>query len=85
MSNIRGGMSGLNHRERAAQDISSVVWDARAKGYAIGREVQLGGVRGTIVGYNISRRGKFRGAKFPMVVQTPFGVTKCSLVEIQLT
>ena len=71
-------------RGAPAVQTRNALQQARVNGFYIGRQVRIGTVTGTIIGYNIAGRGCFHGAKFPLVVQTPFGVAKCSLGEIQL-
>ncbi|HQZ02282.1 MAG TPA: hypothetical protein PL024_08195 [Thauera sp.] len=51
-------------------------------GYRIGQHVWIGHVAGRIVGYNIARYGRFRGERYPLLVKTEFGITKCSLNEV---
>lgn len=52
-------------------------------GYLIGRRVQIGQVEGSVVGYNIGTFGPFHGETYPLLVETPFGVTKCSVRELR--
>ena len=58
--------------------------EAQAQGFKIGRRVRIGAVMGIVIGHNIAAGGRYCGAKFPLVVQTPFGIAKCSLGEISL-
>ena len=51
-------------------------------GYRVGRRVWIGHVAGCVVGYNIGSFGRFSGARYPLLVRTEFGVTKCSLKEV---
>ena len=51
-------------------------------GYRIGRHVRLGRVPGSVIGYNISNFGRFSGASYPLLVETEYGVTKCSMREV---
>lgn len=51
-------------------------------GYRVGRRVRIGQVEGSVVGYNIGSFGRFGGASYPLLVQTAYGVTKCSLNEL---
>lgn len=60
------------------------VQQARQLGFVIGREVRLGSVSGTIIGYNIAGDGAFSGDAFPLLVKTSYGPVKCSLGEVQL-
>ncbi len=65
-------------------DTRKAMREAQAKGFRIGRPVRIGAVMGMIIGYNIAAGGPYCGAKFPLLVQTPFGSAKCSLAEISL-
>jgi hypothetical protein len=65
-------------------NVKSAVGSAIVKGYVIGRRVLLGTVPGTVIGYNIARFGRFRGATYPLLVRTAFGVAKCGLDELAL-
>ncbi len=51
-------------------------------GFHVGRQVRIGSIPGSVVGYNIAHFGRFAGASYPVLVQTEFGVTKCSLSEL---
>ncbi len=51
-------------------------------GYRIGRKVRIGHVPGRIIGYNIGNFGRYRGASYPLVVKTEYGIAKCSLREV---
>ena len=65
-------------------DTRMAMHEAQAQGIRIGRPVHIGAVTGVIIGYNIAAGGPYCGAKFPLLVQTPFGTAKCSLAEISL-
>ena len=62
--------------------ISTAVSVARCRGLIVGRQVKIGVVRGIVIGYNIARRGRFRGVRYPLLVKTELGVTKCRLDEV---
>ena len=62
----------------------NAVLEAKTQGFHVGRRVRIGTVPGVVIGYNIGGRGKFHGATYPLVVQTRFGIAKCSLAEIHL-
>ncbi|MCK6410008.1 hypothetical protein [Thauera sp.] len=51
-------------------------------GFRIGRRVRIGRVPGNVIGYNISNSGRFGGAAYPLLVETEFGITKCSMLEV---
>ena len=65
-------------------DTRKAMREAQAKGFHIDMPVRIGAVMGMIIGYNIAAGGPYCGAKFPLLVQTPFGSAKCSLAEISL-
>ena len=81
---IRGEQSGRNSGVEALAKIGCAVHQAIDQGFVIGREVWLGTVAGTVVGYNIARYGQFLGAAYPLLVNTPFGISKCALDEVSL-
>lgn len=64
------------------QAVEAVIRAAIEAGFRIGQQVRIGRVRGSIVGYNIAAKGRFAGDRFPLLVDTEFGVTKCSLREV---
>lgn len=51
-------------------------------GYRVGRAVRLGTVPGNVIGYNISSFGRFSGASYPLLVETEYGIAKCSMREV---
>lgn len=51
-------------------------------GYRVSRKVRIGRVPGSVIGYNISHFGRFSGASYPLLVETEFGITKCSVQEV---
>lgn len=51
-------------------------------GLVINRQVKIGVVRGVVIGYNIARRGRYRGTRYPLLVKTELGVAKCGLHEV---
>ncbi|HAF54149.1 MAG TPA: hypothetical protein DCL01_02735 [Thauera sp.] len=51
-------------------------------GYRIGCAVRLGSVPGSVIGYNISNFGRFSGASYPLLVETDYGIAKCSMREV---
>ena len=70
---------------RQAQEAGLVgvaVHAALCGGFVVGRQVKLGVVRGVVIGYNIARRGRYPGARFPLLVKTELGVAKCRLDEV---
>lgn len=70
-------------RGQATRNIEAAVWAAKRTGYVVGRKVRIGVVTGVIVGYNIARCGDFEGSRYPLVIQTEYGIAKCALVELQ--
>lgn len=84
MRNFRSVTGGRSGYRSAPTGILSAILEARHKGFLIGRLVHIGHVSGTIIGYNISGSGRFRGNEFPLVVATDYGIAKFSLTEIGL-
>ena len=39
-------------------------------------------VPGSVIGYNISNFGRFSGASYPLLVETEYGIAKCSMREL---
>jgi hypothetical protein len=70
-------------RGQATRNIEAAVSAAKRTGYVVGRQVRIGVVTGVIVGYNIARCGDFEGCRYPVVVQTDYGIAKCALMELQ--
>ncbi len=81
---IRGERSGRASNAEALARIGCAVNQAIDQGFVIGREVRIGTVAGTVIGYNIARCGQFLGAAYPLLVHTPFGISKCGLAEVSL-
>jgi len=81
---IRGEQSERTSGAEALAQIGCAVNKAIDQGFVIGREVRIGTVAGTVVGYNIARFGQFLGAVYPLLVHTPFGISKCGLAEVSL-
>lgn len=70
-------------RGQATRNIEAAVSAAKRTGYVVGRQVRIGVVTGVIVGYNIARSGDFEGCRYPVLVQTDYGIAKCALMELQ--
>ncbi|MDR1854716.1 MAG: hypothetical protein LBR05_07430 [Azoarcus sp.] len=64
--------------------IGHAISNAIHLGYRIGRPVRIGQVDGAIVGYNIGHFGLFSGKDYPLLVRTRYGITKCSLSEVEV-
>jgi len=62
----------------------SAVQVAIAKGYTVGKTVLIGNVEGRVIGYNIASDGDYPGTTYPLVVHTPYGISKCALIEVSL-
>ena len=77
------GCAGTAHPRRDVECIGAAVRAAQEAGLRAGRAVSLGVVEGIVLGYNISRRGRFPGARYPLLVATAFGVVKCRLEEVR--
>jgi hypothetical protein len=58
------------------------ITDAIHAGFRVGQTVRIGRVAGCVVGYNIGHFGQFSGENYPLLVHTPYGVAKCSLLEV---
>lgn len=67
---------------RECSQIGAAVHMAVGRGLTIGRQVKLGVVRGIVIGYNIARRGRYPGSRFPLLVKTELGIAKCCLDEV---
>ncbi|MGE5467077.1 MAG: hypothetical protein ACM3Y9_06600 [Ignavibacteria bacterium] len=67
---------------RECRQIGDAVHAAVGRGLVVGREVRLGVVTGVVIGYNIARRGRYPGARYPLLVRTDLGVAKCELNEV---
>ncbi|MBI4996009.1 MAG: hypothetical protein HZC22_03740 [Rhodocyclales bacterium] len=63
--------------------MGKLVHAAIQRGLAIGRSVKIGTVRGIVIGYNISRDGKFPGTQYPLLVKTELGTAKFGLDEVK--
>lgn len=77
-------MPGLG-RHVTRENISRVVHEAHKAGYMVGRAVVMGAVAGTIIGYNIADKGLYYASRFPLLVETAYGVIKCSPDELRLS
>ncbi|THF62843.1 hypothetical protein E6C76_16370 [Pseudothauera nasutitermitis] len=62
--------------------VEQAVSNAIRAGYRVGMRVRIGRVAGRVVGYNIGAYGRYSGASYPLLVNTRFGVAKCSLGEV---
>ena len=67
---------------RECAKIGAAVHAAVGRGLVVGRQVKLGIVRGVVIGYNIARRGRYPGTRYPLLVKTELGVAKCRLDEV---
>ncbi len=67
---------------RQRNSVGNAVHAAVGRGLTIGKAVRLGVVSGIVIGYNIARRGRYPGARFPLLVKTDLGVAKCCLEEV---
>ena len=77
-------MPGLG-RHVTRENVVRVLHEARDAGYTIGRTVVMGAVAGTIIGYNIGDQGLYYASRFPLLVETPYGVIKCNPDELRLS
>lgn len=69
---------------QAATAIGSLIHAAARHGLTIGRTVKIGTVCGIVIGYNIARRGRFPGARYPLLVKTELGTGKFGVDEVAL-
>ncbi|HUY04335.1 MAG TPA: hypothetical protein VMV33_13710 [Rhodocyclaceae bacterium] len=81
---IRGERSGRTAGNGISAQIGYAVRAAIGHGFVVGREVRIGSIAGTVIGYNIAHCGQFLGAAYPLLVYTPFGISKCGLAEVSL-
>ena len=81
---IKGARSGRPSGKEGSGRIGSAVHRAIDRGFVVGRRVRIGKVAGIVIGYNIASFGLFLGAAYPLVVHTPFGISKCGLTEVSL-
>ena len=83
-----GLIAGRRTRRAAASEavarLQSALHVAIAKGYTVGKTVRIGRVEGRVIGYNIANVGDYPGTNYPLVVHTPYGVSKCALIEVSL-
>lgn len=81
---IAGQRSWRGARAKATSRLQEAVHVAIAKGYTVGATVLIGNVEGTVIGYNISGDGDYPGSTYPLLVDTPYGISKCALIEASL-
>lgn len=62
--------------------IGKLIHAAERKGLTIGRTVRVGAISGVVIGYNISRSGRFPAIRYPLLVETEMGTGKFSLDEV---
>jgi hypothetical protein len=67
---------------RECREIGEAVHRAAGRGLVVGRQVKLGVVRGIVIGYNIARRGRYPGTRYPLLIKTELGIAKCRLDEV---
>ncbi|HEX8987374.1 MAG TPA: hypothetical protein VF816_05390 [Rhodocyclaceae bacterium] len=67
---------------RECKQIGAAVRVAVRRGLVVGRQVKLGVVRGIVIGYNIARRGRYPGTRYPLLVKTELGIAKCRVDEV---
>lgn len=67
---------------RDVADPAAAVRAAHSCGLTVGRQVKIGIVRGVVIGYNIARRGRYPGRRYPLLVKTELGVAKFRLAEV---
>ncbi len=67
---------------QGAMALSRLIGAAVTRGLTVGRRVKIGMVRGIVIGYNIARRGRFPGLRYPLLVKTELGTAKFGLDEV---
>jgi hypothetical protein len=77
----RFGKAGRIAHPRA---IRQAIGDAMRRGWRIGTRVAIGMIPGSVVGYNISARGRYVGSRYPLVIESDLGITKCHPDELTL-
>jgi hypothetical protein len=66
----------------SSPSLTQIILAAIRRGLTIDRAVKIGAVRGVVIGYNIARRGRYPGIRFPLLVKTELGTAKFSLDEV---
>ena len=84
LSVIDGGNRPGGGSPSQRQNMAHMVLKAKEAGFTAGRGVLLGAVAGTVIGYNIAAPAIFHGARYPLLVETSYGVVKCSMEELAL-
>ncbi|MDD5295843.1 MAG: hypothetical protein PHU46_02920 [Rhodocyclaceae bacterium] len=84
LSVIHGGNTPGGGRQTQRENMVRMVHAAKEAGFTAGRDVLLGAVVGTVIGYNIAAPAIFHGARYPLLVETAYGVVKCSMDELAL-
>ncbi len=64
--------------------VLAVIRRAIVAGFTVGREVEIGSVPGTVVGFNIADFGDYPASEHPLLIDTPLGVIKSRLGEVRL-
>jgi len=78
----RRAQVGKGSTTQGAAAIGALIHAAVMDGLIIGRTVKIGMVRGIVIGYNISRRGRYPGTHYPLLVKTELGIAKFGLDEV---
>lgn len=68
--------------QQGAVALGQAIHAAVRCGLVVGRRVKIGLVRGIVIGYNIARRGRFPGMRYPLLVKTELGTAKFGLDEV---
>lgn len=84
LSLIQGDCHPVAHHVTSHAAVAEVIRSARKAGFGIGRQVRLGQVLGTIIGYNIGDHGLYYASRFPLLVATDLGAIKCTVAEVRL-
>ncbi len=81
---ITGRRNSKAGRIALARAIRQAIGAAMRRGWRIGTRVAIGMIPGTVVAYNISARGRYVGSRYPLVIESDLGVTKCHPDELTL-
>jgi hypothetical protein len=78
----RPAQTRTDRTHQSAVALGQSIHAAVTRGLVVGRRVKIGLVRGIVIGYNIARRGRFPGLRYPLLVKTELGTAKFGLDEV---
>ena len=79
---VRGEQRNTDALPDSTPPVGHAISNAIHAGFRIGKPVRIGNVDGCVIGYNIGRHGSFSGKDYPLLVETRYGIAKCSLLEV---